>query len=203
MSRRFQAIQFLSGIALVAAIGCAPGPSERMQETKKPPAHYADQPRTGVTGSDDTLEDMTPEQRSPAGQSDSNGSTRSPSAPQSPRSDGGLPGADQPAGASAAKPATPAWAVIRSAYKADEAVDIHAEWLGGRQIRVTTRNVNRLTLDFTRLPEGAPRNPPWNLMLDRQAIEITGGRGLVLDFDRSPNGIWSVDKKRPVRRSTS
>lgn len=72
--------------------------------------------------------------------------------------------------------------------------DINAFWLGGRQIQVTTQNVNGLTLDLTRLPAGAPSDPPYNLSIDGQAIEITGARGRVLHFRRSPNGIWSVER---------
>ncbi len=87
------------------------------------------------------------------------------------------------------------WVVFRTAF--DDAADaaIEAKWTGANRIEVLTHNVSRVTLDLTKLPEGAPQKGPWNLQIDKQGIQITGARGKVLDLVRSKGGVWKVDKK--------
>lgn len=87
------------------------------------------------------------------------------------------------------------WVVFRTAF--DDAADaaIEAKWTGANRIEVLTYNVSRVTLDLTKLPEGAPQKGPWNLQIDEQGIQITGARGKVLDLVRSEGGVWKVDKK--------
>lgn len=87
------------------------------------------------------------------------------------------------------------WVVFRTAF--DDAADaaIESKWTGANRIEVLTHNVSRVTLDLTKLPEGAPQKGPWNLQIDEQGIQITGARGKVLDLVRSKGGVWTVDKK--------
>jgi hypothetical protein len=84
------------------------------------------------------------------------------------------------------------WAVFVEAAEAEQDADIVAKWTGGNRLEIRTTNVMILRLDLTRLPEGAPERPPWNLQIDGQGIEITGRRGLVIDLVRSSAGRWSV-----------
>lgn len=87
------------------------------------------------------------------------------------------------------------WVVFRTAF--DDAADaaIESKWTGANRIEVLTHNVSRVTLDLTKLPDGAPQKGPWNLQIDEQGIQITGARGKVLDLIRSKGGVWKVDKK--------
>lgn len=84
------------------------------------------------------------------------------------------------------------WVLFREA--GDEKVDasISADWTGGNRLEVKTRNVRKVVLDLTKLPEGAPTRGPWTLQIDGQGIEIFGKKGRVMDLARSPNGDWAI-----------
>ncbi|MBI5765224.1 MAG: hypothetical protein HZA51_17045 [Planctomycetes bacterium] len=84
------------------------------------------------------------------------------------------------------------WLLFREA--GDEKVDasIVADWTGGNRLEVKTRNVRKVVLDLTKLPEGAPTRGPWTLQIDGQGIEIFGKKGRVMDLFRSPNGDWAI-----------
>jgi len=106
-------------------------------------------------------------------------------------------------------PARPldSWVIFRKAFDPQEDATCHLEWTGGNRLVVATENIQRLTLDLTQLPVGAPENGPWNLQIDGQGIEITGftpkpgHTGKIRDLVRTPNGVWSVDKKKLYRHS--
>ncbi len=97
------------------------------------------------------------------------------------------------------------WVIFREARAeaADAACD--AQWLGGNRFRVKTQNMRRLTLDMTRLPEGAPAKGPWIVHIDGRGIELTGFRpkpgytGHKRDLVCSKNGVWTVDKRKLYR----
>lgn len=90
----------------------------------------------------------------------------------------------------------PSWAIFREAYDEKADVELHTKWSGENRLEIETQNIHRLTLDLTKLPEGAPDSGPWILRIDRQGIQITGARGRILDLVRSPNGDWVVDKDK-------
>jgi hypothetical protein len=105
------------------------------------------------------------------------------------------------------KPAEPKrpkidWVIFRSAVdeKADALCD--ARWTGDKRFELKTDNINRITVDLTRLPEGAPAKGPYNFQIDGQGIELTGFRSKRIDLIRSQNGIWSVDKDAPAYRDS-
>jgi hypothetical protein len=91
---------------------------------------------------------------------------------------------------------TPSWVIFRDAFEDDKDASCQAEWTGENRLEVHTENIQRLTLDLTRLPAGAPGRGPWNLQIDHQGIQITGLRGKVLDLIRSKNGNWTVDHSK-------
>lgn len=95
---------------------------------------------------------------------------------------------------------TDSWIIFRTAEDPEADVTCHYQWTGGGRLEVVTRNVTRLTLDLTKLPDAAPRRGPWDLQIDKQGIQITGVRGKVLDLVRSPNGIWNIDREKTPRR---
>src|SRR6185295_7518829 len=101
------------------------------------------------------------------------------------------------------KPAEPKrpkidWVVFRSAF--NEKADAHADarWTGSDRFEIKTENINRLTVDLTKLPDGAPPKGPYNFQVDGQGIQLTGFRSKRIDLVRSKNGIWSVDKNTPA-----
>lgn len=101
------------------------------------------------------------------------------------------------------KPAEPKrpkidWLVFRSAF--NEKGDAHADarWTGGDRFQIKTENINRMTVDLTKLPEGAPPKGPYNFQVDGQGIQLTGFRSKRIDLVRSQNGIWTVDKNTPA-----
>ncbi len=126
--------------------------------------------------------------------------------------DGDRPASDASAGrrpppgaAPAAVPYRPkrpvnSWIIFREAYKPLEDAACKADWTGGNRLEVDTENINRITLDLTRLPPGAARRGPWNLQIDGQGFEITGRRGRIMDLVRSRNGRWTVDRKTLRKR---
>lgn len=116
--------------------------------------------------------------------------------------DGGDPLARPPAETVRTRPKRPvdSWVIFREAYKPLEDATCEARWTGRNRIEVITGNINRITLDLTRLPAGAPRRGPWNLQIDRQGIEITGRRGRIFDLVRSRGGRWSVDRSTLRKR---
>ena len=97
------------------------------------------------------------------------------------------------------------WIIFREAFDSKKDASCEMEWTGGNRLVVKTENIQRLTIDMTQLPSGAPRKGPWNLQIDGQGIEITGFSpkegytGKIRDLVRSKNGIWSVDKKKLYR----
>jgi hypothetical protein len=97
------------------------------------------------------------------------------------------------------------WVIFRDVFEPAEDAACTAVWTGGNRLEVHTENVQRLTIDLTRLPEGAPTKGPWNLQIDGQGIEMTGFRpkpgytGKIRDLIRSQNGNWTVDRKRLYR----
>jgi hypothetical protein len=101
------------------------------------------------------------------------------------------------------KPAEPKrpkidWVVFRSAFneKADATCD--AQWTGTDRFEIKTENINRITVDLTKLPAGAPPRGPYNFQVDGQGIQLTGFRSRRIDLIRSQNGIWTVDKDAPA-----
>ena len=143
------------------------------------------------------------EQGSRATSAPSTAKTTEPTPPPQHASDDGIAAPQTPPAARVEPPKPPAppkrpkdsWVVFRTAF--DDAADaaIESKWTGANRIEVLTHNVSRVTLDLTKLPEGAPQKGPWNLQIDEQGIQITGARGKVLDLVRSKGGVWTVDKK--------
>jgi hypothetical protein len=95
--------------------------------------------------------------------------------------------------------------IFREAFKPAEDAACRVAWTGGNRLEVHTENIQRFTIDLTRLPEGAPTKGPWNLQVDGQGIEMTGFRpkpgytGKIRDLVRSQNGNWTVDRKQLYR----
>ncbi len=92
------------------------------------------------------------------------------------------------------------WVIFRAPFDKASDVACDARWTGENRLEVNTDNVQRVTIDMRRLPEGAPTKGPWNLQIDKQGIQITGFRGKVMDLVRSKNGIWTVDRTKPRKR---
>lgn len=88
------------------------------------------------------------------------------------------------------------WVIFHEAFEPLEDAACSAEWTGDNRLVVETTNIRSLTVDLHKLPSGAPRRGPWNLQIDGQGIEITGYRGKIVDFVRSKNGVWTVDRSR-------
>lgn len=105
------------------------------------------------------------------------------------------------------KPRRPvdSWIIFRQAVDPETDASCTMKWTGGNRLEVHTENIERITIDLTKLPEGAPKKGPWNLQIDGQGIEMTGFRpkpgytGKVRDLVRSVNGVWSVDRKTLYR----
>jgi hypothetical protein len=118
-----------------------------------------------------------------------------------------LPKADTPK----RKPIRPTdnWVIFREAFQPNEDAICGTAWTGTNQFEVKTENVQRVTIDLTRLPEGAPTKGPWIIRLDGQAVELTGFKpregytGLKRDLVRSQNGKWSVDKTKLYRTGST
>lgn len=97
------------------------------------------------------------------------------------------------------------WVIFRKAIDDKDDADIEAEWRGDNKFRIDTTNVQRVTIDMTRLPEGPPTKGPWIIQIDDQGIELTGFKpkpgftGHIRDLVRSKNGVWDVDRKRLYR----
>lgn len=97
------------------------------------------------------------------------------------------------------------WVIFREAFDPDDDAICGTAWVGENQFEVKTENVKRVTIDLTRLPNGAPTKGPWIIRLDGQAVELTGFKprdgytGLKRDLVRSQNGKWSVDKSKYYR----
>ncbi|MBX3396341.1 MAG: hypothetical protein KF841_13340 [Phycisphaerae bacterium] len=100
------------------------------------------------------------------------------------------------------------WVIFREAYRPSEDATCETHWVGRNQFEVRTENVQRVTVDMSKVPEGAPRKGPWIIRMDGQAIELTGFNpkpgytGLKRDLIRSKNGQWSVDRTRLYRSGT-
>ena len=105
------------------------------------------------------------------------------------------------------KPKRPvdSWAIFREAFDPKQDAACTARWTGGNRVEIRTENIQRLTIDLTQLPDGAPTKGPWNLQIDGQGIEMTGFKpkpgytGKIRDLIRSKNGNWTVDRKRLYR----
>ncbi len=105
------------------------------------------------------------------------------------------------------KPKRPvdSWAIFREAFDPKQDAACVARWTGGNRVEIRTENIQRLTIDLTDLPDGAPTKGPWNLQIDGQGIEMTGFKpkpgytGKIRDLIRSKNGNWTVDRKRLYR----
>ena len=114
--------------------------------------------------------------------------------------------ATQPASAPA-EPARPQpdWTIFREAFEDKQNAVCNATWLGDNRFEIDTENIQRLTIDFTELPPGAPEKGPWLVTIDGQTIEFMGFKprpgytGLKRDLVRSPNGVWEIDRKRLYR----
>lgn len=94
------------------------------------------------------------------------------------------------------------WVIFREAFDAEEDATCETDWLGHNRFRIKTRNIQRMTVDLTELPRGAPKTGPWVLLIDGQGVEMTGFKpkegytGLKRDLVRSRNGRWTVDRRR-------
>ncbi len=105
------------------------------------------------------------------------------------------------------KPKRPvaSWVIFREAFEPSDDAACTVAWTSGNRLEVHTENIQRLTIDLTRLPEGAPTKGPWNLQIDGQGIEMTGFRpkvgytGKIRDLVRSQNGNWTVDRQQLYR----
>lgn len=97
------------------------------------------------------------------------------------------------------------WIIFREAFDAAQDATCETKWLGRNRFQIKTRNIQRMTVDLTELPRGAPETGPWVLLIDGQGVEITGFKpkkgytGLKRDLIRSPNGRWTVDRRKLYR----
>lgn len=113
-----------------------------------------------------------------------------PAPPATPRIEAPSPTSKEPP----APPKRPkdTWMLFREALDEKTDTSISTEWTGGKRLEVKTKNVRKVVLDLTKLPDDAPKRGPWTLQIDEQGIEIFGRKGLVMDLLRSPNGDWSI-----------
>lgn len=122
------------------------------------------------------------------------------------------PSADAPVAAKPEKPLPavpkrpePNWTLFREAIDEKQDAVCNVAWLGENRFQVDTSNIQRLTVDFTKLPPGSPEKGPWLVNIDGQTIEFTGFKpragytGLKRDLVRSKNGVWDIDRKRLYR----
>ncbi len=97
------------------------------------------------------------------------------------------------------------WVIFREAFDAEQDATCETKWLGRNRFQVKTRNIQRMTVDLKELPRGAPETGPWVLLIDGQGVEMTGFKpkkgytGLKRDLIRSPNGRWTVDRRKLYR----
>src|SRR5690606_16153738 len=66
------------------------------------------------------------------------------------------------------------WVIFREGFEGKKDVVLETQWTGRNQFEIRTDNVRRMTIDMTRVPEGAPRKGPWILHVDGQGVELTG-----------------------------
>ena len=102
---------------------------------------------------------------------------------------------DRPRPKSPLHPSGPPWANVADVTDPDLDADIKASVTNGNRLRIKSDNIRVLRLDLGQLPPGSSKVGPWNLMLDDQAIELTGKRGKRITFVRSPGGRWEVSDK--------
>lgn len=98
------------------------------------------------------------------------------------------------------------WVIFREAFDEAEDAACTAEWVGKNRFEIKTKNIQRLTIDMNRRPEGAPGKGPWIFFVDGQGIELTGFKpkkpgytGRKKDLVRSKNGKWTVDRRKLYR----
>ncbi|MCG8409175.1 MAG: hypothetical protein MI923_28560 [Phycisphaerales bacterium] len=106
------------------------------------------------------------------------------------------------------KPKRPkdSWVIFREAFEENEDAECTATWLERNRFEIKTKNIQRLTIDMNKRPEGAPEKGPWIFFLDGQGIELTGFKpkkpgytGRKKDLVRSKNGKWTVDRRKLYR----
>lgn len=97
------------------------------------------------------------------------------------------------------------WVIFRNAFKPKEDAACETQWLETNHFSIKTQNIQRMTIDMTQLPAGAPTRGPWVFYIDGQGVELKGFRpregytGLKRDLVRSQNGQWTVDRDRLYR----
>lgn len=194
-------------LSLVIALACGCAQHDEPRVAEKPGS--ASQPITikdpDPVESEPNLPQAVDEagSRNPGGQTAKNGPTEPSAGPTS---------AAEPSASSteAPRPRRPTddWVIFREAYHPREDATCETHWIGRNQFEVRTENVQRVTIDLSKVPEGAPKKGPWIIRMDGQAIELTGFNpkpgytGLKRDLIRSKNGQWSVDRSRLYRSGT-
>ena len=192
MHRTLTALLILAG-AIGPIVGCQPNDAQTVSDRAKDRDHPSPdanresaEQNTAPTSNDagTTTERRTPKSVQPQTDPQSTGDgdqpdTQSPRQPQRPTDD---------------------WVIFRAAFDPKRDAACRTQWLGRNQFEIKTDNVQRITVDMTRLPEGAPRKGPWIIHIDGQGVELTGLEprpgytGFKRDLVRSVNGKWTVDK---------
>ncbi len=103
------------------------------------------------------------------------------------------------------RPEPTPWLILRDVFDEKADASWSHRWLGANKIEIKTRNIERITIDMTHPPSGAPSEGPWTFIIDDQGVEMTGFKpragytGKIRDLVRSPNGQWTFDRKKLYR----
>ncbi len=192
---RIRNILISTVLALGAAAGCAPNDSKTVADQSDHQKKQSADSRGRDRATTETAD--SPEPRSDARAPETSGESDSPSVThESPNTSDATPPPRRP---------TDGWVIFRAAFDPKRDADCNTAWLGRNQFEIKTNNVQRITVDMTRVPEGAPRKGPWIFQIDSQAVELTGFApqpgytGLKRDLVRSVNGKWSIDRETLYR----
>ncbi len=103
------------------------------------------------------------------------------------------------------RPKPTPWLILRDVFDEKADASWSHRWVGGNKFEIKTQNIERITIDMTHPPAGAPSEGPWNFIIDDQGVEMTGFKpkagysGKIRDLVRSPNGEWTFDRKKLYR----
>lgn len=196
---RFTAILFASAFLVT---GCSqPEPRTAQHREKSPPPRHEQKaaPEPKATEPPPAINaDGAPPETSPT-------TGESPTQKPVDHTNDAKPKEDAAKTASAPKRPVDNWVIFRKAFKPKEDAVCETQWLDTNHFQIKTQNVQRMTIDMTQLPAGAPTRGPWVFYIDGQGVELKGFRpkegftGLKRDLVRSQNGQWTVDRDRLYR----
>lgn len=149
-------------------------------------AQPAATPRTGL-GSD-----RPPQEQAQPGPNQTQPAETAPAA-EGPRR-GEEPSRPFPPAPEQPEPALPPWLTITARASGEAPPQVQARWKGGNVIAVETRRVRGLAIDLRRVPVDPDR--PVIVRLDGQPVVFPAERGPIVEFERTPAGIWQIRPRR-------